>query len=101
MVQVDSIRDEDELEEVLEAMKAVQISEEQKAELFKIVAAVLWIGQVDFVEKGEETVALKDAEPCKIIAGTFELIRLFYRHEACSLCGVWRDERFCIFFPHL
>eukprot|EP01111_Echinosteliopsis_oligospora_P014913 TRINITY_DN5735_c1_g3_i1.p1 TRINITY_DN5735_c1_g3~~TRINITY_DN5735_c1_g3_i1.p1 ORF type:complete len:1138 (+),score=396.14 TRINITY_DN5735_c1_g3_i1:202-3615(+) len=53
-LEVDGMDDVEEWGLTRNAMNVIGISEKEQANIFRLLSAILWLGNVDFVEKGEE-----------------------------------------------
>ncbi|CAH3126805.1 unnamed protein product [Pocillopora meandrina] len=66
--QVKVINDTTDYKVNIEAMKSVGLSTEEKTTIWKIVAAILHLGNVEFVDDDEEQASIKNSEKLNIIA---------------------------------
>ena len=69
---VDQMDDNKEFSEVLHGMRSLGLSEDEQEGIFRTVAAVMWLGQVEFEPKNGEECKVKDMKPVSVVA---ELIR--------------------------
>eukprot|EP01083_Nonionella_stella_P167399 562502_1 len=56
----DGINDAENFREMLEGMDVIGISQEERYEMTRIIAAVLWLGNLSFVEDDSETASVVD-----------------------------------------
>jgi len=69
---VPGINDVADFKEVQEALGVVGLSEADKAEIFRVIAAVLWLGNLSFVEDGSERSSLADPAVLQYVTALME-----------------------------
>lgn len=77
--EVKGVNDDEELASTLGGLQALQISDKTTSEILSTVAAVLWIGQIEFVSSTNgEGAVISDREPLTIVS----------RKSSCWDCGI-------------
>eukprot|EP01083_Nonionella_stella_P059579 155894_1 len=69
----DGINDAENFREMLEGMDVIGISQEERYEMTRIIAAVLWLGNLSFVEDDSETASVVDRQVLDICAHILEV----------------------------
>ncbi|KAL1706191.1 P-loop containing nucleoside triphosphate hydrolase protein [Schizophyllum commune] len=70
---VDSIDDRDDFNGTLNAMQVIGLTDEEQGEIFKMLAAILWIGNVQFVEDDSGNSAIADTSVSDFVAYLLEV----------------------------
>lgn len=70
---VDSIDDQADLNETLNAMQIIGLTDHEQGEIFKMLAAILWIGNVQFVEDDSGNSAIADTSVSDFVAYLLEV----------------------------
>ncbi|KAF2836566.1 hypothetical protein M501DRAFT_1007270 [Patellaria atrata CBS 101060] len=70
---VDGINDHAEFKDTLEAMKIIGLSQGEQDNIFRMLAAVLWLGNVDFGENDEGNAAIRDQSVVDFVAYLLEV----------------------------
>ncbi|KAH3684684.1 hypothetical protein WICPIJ_004349 [Wickerhamomyces pijperi] len=67
-ISVDGINDVEDFNDTLKAMQTIGIDELEQDQIFRILAAILWIGNISFVENEEGNAAIKDTSVTDFVA---------------------------------
>ncbi|KAF2400442.1 hypothetical protein EJ06DRAFT_582273 [Trichodelitschia bisporula] len=70
---VDGIDDHADFKETLNAMKVIGLSQAEQDDLFRMLAAILWLGNVSFVENNEGNAAIADQSVVQFVAYLLEV----------------------------
>ncbi|ODV73149.1 myosin 5 CYBJADRAFT_168203 [Cyberlindnera jadinii NRRL Y-1542] len=65
---VEGIDDAKDFQETLKAMQIIGIDQEQQDQIFRILAAILWIGNITFVEDEQGNSTVRDSSVTKFVA---------------------------------
>lgn len=65
---VDGIDDVKDFQETLKAMQIIGIDQQQQDQIFRILSAVLWIGNITFVEDEQGGITVRDTSITKFVA---------------------------------
>ncbi|KAK7205835.1 P-loop containing nucleoside triphosphate hydrolase protein [Myxozyma melibiosi] len=65
---VDGIDDLDDYKETVKAMEIIGLHESEQDSIFKILAIILWLGNLDFVENGEGNASIRDPSVPNFVA---------------------------------
>ncbi|KAK9459149.1 myosin-1 [Lipomyces oligophaga] len=65
---VEGIDDLDDFKETLKAMEVIGLHEHEQDNIFKILALILWIGNIDFIENSEGNAAVRDGSVTNFVA---------------------------------
>lgn len=65
---VDSIDDLKDFAETLKAMGIIGLSQDEQDQIFKLLAAILWIGNIEFMENDDGTSSVKDLSVPNFVA---------------------------------
>ncbi|KAG2731436.1 hypothetical protein G9P44_005852 [Scheffersomyces stipitis] len=72
-VNVDGIDDSKDLDETLSAMKIIGLTELEQNNIFRMIASILWIGNVSFVEDESGNAAIRDDSVTQFVAYLLEV----------------------------
>ncbi|KAF9115760.1 class II myosin [Mortierella sp. AM989] len=70
---VDGIDDANDFEETLQAMRVIGLSQHEQDEIFRMLAVILWLGNVQFVEDDNGSAQITDNEVIAFIAYIMEV----------------------------
>ncbi|KAF9584332.1 class II myosin [Lunasporangiospora selenospora] len=70
---VDGIDDVHDFGETIEAMRVIGLSQQEQDEIFRMLAIILWLGNVQFVENDEEYAQITDNDVIAFIAYIMEV----------------------------
>ncbi|KAG0057410.1 class II myosin [Gryganskiella cystojenkinii] len=70
---VDGIDDVHDFAETLQAMRVIGLSQQEQDEIFRMLAIILWLGNVQFAENAEGYAAITDADVINFIAYILEV----------------------------
>lgn len=65
---VDSIDDVNDFKQTLNAMQIIGLGQTEQDQIFRLISAILWIGNIDFVENEEGNGAIRDASVTNFVA---------------------------------
>ncbi|KAK9468875.1 P-loop containing nucleoside triphosphate hydrolase protein [Lipomyces arxii] len=65
---VDGINDVQDFADTIKAMDVIGLHEHERDEIFKILATILWIGNVDFIENAEGNASIRDMSVINFVA---------------------------------
>ncbi|SGZ40506.1 probable Myosin-5 [Hanseniaspora guilliermondii] len=67
-IDAETIDDVKDWQDTLEAMKVIGITESEQDEIFRVLAAILWIGNISFIENDEGNASIKDSSVIDFVA---------------------------------
>lgn len=70
---VDGIDDTQDFRDTLEAMHTIGLSQDEQNDVFRMIAAILWLGNVQFDEDDQGNGAIKDASVTQFVAYLLEV----------------------------
>lgn len=72
-VSVDGIDDVQDFAETLRSMEIIGLHQSEQDQIFRLLAAILWIGNISFVENNEGNAAIKDSSVTNFVAYLLEV----------------------------